>query len=69
MKAILYSTNCPKCQVLEKKLTSSGIEYEVCDDIDVMQKNGFQSVPMLVVDGKALDFMEAVNWVNEKAGI
>jgi glutaredoxin len=69
MKAILYSTNCPKCQVLEKKLTSSGIEYEVCDDVDVMQKNGFQSVPMLVVDGKTLDFMEAVNWVNEKAGI
>ena len=68
MKAILYSTNCPKCQVLEKKLTSSGIEYEVCDDVDVMQKNGFQSVPMLVVDGKALDFMEAVNWVNKKAG-
>lgn len=66
MKAILYSTNCPKCQVLEKKLTSSGVKYEICDDVEIMQQNGFQSVPMLVVDGKALDFIEAVNWVNNR---
>ena len=69
MKTILYSTNCPKCQVLEKKLTSSGVDFEVCNDTDLMQKKGFQSMPMLEVDGEVMDFMSAVNWANKKMGI
>lgn len=69
MKTILYSTNCPKCQVLEKKLTSSGVDFEVCSDTDLMQKKGFQSMPMLEVDGVIMDFMSAVNWANKKMGI
>ena len=68
MKAILYSTNCPKCQVLEKKLTTSGIEFEICGDVDLMQRKGFQSMPMLEVDGEVMDFMSAVNWANKKMG-
>ena len=69
MKAILYSTNCPKCQVLEKKLETSGVDFEICDDADLMQKKGFQSVPMLEADGVVMDFMSAVNWANKKMGI
>jgi deoxycytidylate deaminase len=33
----LYSTHCPRCQVLEKKLIKAGITYTVCDDIAFMR--------------------------------
>ena len=69
MKAILYSTNCPKCQVLKKKLETSGVDFEICDDSGIMQQKGFQSVPMLEADGVVMDFMSAVNWANKKMGI
>lgn len=68
MKVVLYSTNCPKCQVLEKKLNASGVDFEVCGDTDLMQEKGFQSLPMLEVDGETMDFMSAVNWANKKMG-
>ena len=30
---ILYSTNCPKCQVLAKKLDMANIKYTVNDNV------------------------------------
>jgi glutaredoxin len=67
MKVILYSTNCPKCKVLESKLNAAGIEFELIEDADVMIDKGFMSAPMLEVDGIALDFGKAVDWVKENA--
>ena len=32
----LYSTGCPKCQVLEKKLNNEGIGFSISNDIDVL---------------------------------
>ena len=66
MSAVLYSTNCPKCMVLEKKLSMAGIEYSIVNDADLMIEKGFASVPMLEIDGKAMDFREAIEWVNNK---
>lgn len=63
MDVILYSTNCPKCKVLEKKLESSGINYSIVTDVDVMAQKGFQSAPMLEVDDKIYEFSEAVKWL------
>ena len=63
MDVILYSTNCPKCKVLEKKLDSSGINYSIVTDVDVMAQKGFQSAPMLEVDDKIYEFSEAVKWL------
>ena len=65
MTAILYSTHCPKCTVLEKKLEKAGIEFEVCDDEKVMEKYGFTSLPMLQIDTNILDFSAAIKWVGE----
>ena len=39
-KIILYSTNCPKCNVLEKKLQSKNIDFEICNDVDLMLSKG-----------------------------
>jgi len=63
MDVILYSTNCPKCKVLEKKLDSSGINYSIVTDVDVMAQKGFQSAPMLEVGDKIYEFSEAVKWL------
>lgn len=61
---ILYSTGCPKCNVLEKKLCQKGIIYTEINDIEVMTQKGFITVPVLEVDGKCMDFKEANEWLN-----
>ena len=41
---VLYTTNCPRCIVLEKKLKQKGIEFEARTNFDVkeMIKKGFE---------------------------
>lgn len=65
-KIILYSTNCPKCNVLEKKLQNKNIDFEICNDVDLMLSKGIQQAPYLEVDNELMDFSKAVKWVNEK---
>ena len=66
MKVVLYSTHCPKCKVLETKLTQKRISYEENNDVNLMQEKGFISVPKLEVDGIIYDFKEAVEWIGEQ---
>lgn len=61
---ILYSTHCPKCTVLETKLKNKEIEFEEISDVEEMLSKGISSVPYLEVEGKLLNFSEAVKWVN-----
>ena len=68
MKVILYSTGCPKCNVLHTKLDNKNIKYELIDDIDIMVEKGFQQAPVLEVDGEIMDFGTAVKWVNSYEG-
>lgn len=63
-KPILYSTNCPKCNVLHKKLTNAGLDFEVTNDIEELMNMGITAAPVLKVDDEYLNFMEAVKWVN-----
>lgn len=65
MKLILYTTFCPKCKVLEKKLAEKNLVYETITDVDIMTEKGFQTVPMLEVDGEVMDFSKAAEWVNK----
>lgn len=60
----LYSTHCPQCRALEMKLDKVGIEYEVCDDIDLMNKMGFQAAPVLETPDGVFNFSQAIKWVN-----
>ena len=64
MSVVLYSTHCPKCQVLEKKMEQKNIEFELVTDQDIMIEKGFLSAPVLDVDGEILDFNKAVKFVN-----
>lgn len=60
----LYSTGCPKCKVLKSKLDNKKIEFTIIEDIEVMKNKGFNSLPVLDVDGTIYEFGEAVNYVN-----
>ena len=61
----LYSTDCPKCKVLETKLKQKNIDYEVCTDIEKMKSLKIMSAPILEMDdGNRLNFTDAVKWVN-----
>lgn len=64
---ILYTIDCPKCKILEKKLSQANVEYEVCKDRDEMKRKGFDFMPILEVDGQTMDFGKAVKWVNERS--
>lgn len=63
-KVILYTKHCPNCNMLEKKLLTKGVKFEIFDDVEAMIKMGMKSSPMLGVDDKILTFSEAIKWVN-----
>ena len=59
-----YTTHCPKCLVLEKKLKNSGLEYQIITDIEFMKATGKLTSPLLEVDGRIMEFSEAVSFLN-----
>ena len=63
-KIIFHSSHCPRCKVLESKLKQKRIEYEENNDIQIMIDKGLEMAPALEVDGKMMDFKEAINWNN-----
>lgn len=66
-KFILYTTGCPKCRILEKKLTDKNVQYEVICDAEKIKEKGI-SVPMLeIIDNNSnqvLNYYDAVKYVN-----
>ena len=62
---VLYSTGCPKCKILEQKLTMNDIPYEKTNDVSKLVSLGFTSVPVLKVDDEYLEFKAANEWINE----
>ena len=65
MEVVLFSTGCPKCKVLERKLEDKGIVYTENNNTDDMKERGFTSVPILSVNGQLLSYYEANKWINE----
>lgn len=68
MKIILYSTNCPKCTILKKKLNKKQIVYTEINNIELMQELGINQVPILDVGGKLYNFKQANDWVEAYNG-
>ena len=63
---ILYSTGCPRCNVIRKKLDAKNISYVVNNSVEDMESLGIANVPVLQVDGELLDFLHANQWINTK---
>ena len=66
MNVILYSTGCPKCNILKKKLADAKIDYKVIEDVGVMVSKGLKEVPWLEVDGNLMNFVDSSKWINER---
>ena len=66
MDIILYSTGCPKCNILKKKLAEKNIPYIENNDVEEMASLGIDFVPVLYVNGEMLQFKEANDWVNQQ---
>lgn len=79
MTVTLYSTGCPKCNVLKKKLDAAGIKYAIVTDMDAIQKAcemaETDTVPILAVleelPGVGFEltfkqFSSAIKWVGEQ---
>lgn len=65
-KVILYSTNCPRCNVLKKKMEGKNIVFTEITNIDEIIAKGISTVPVLEVNNKQMDFIEANSWVNNQ---
>lgn len=63
---VLYTTNCPRCRILESKLNEYEIKYDICSDVDTMIQKGFNSAPVLEVDGRTLNFDDGLKWIREQ---
>jgi glutaredoxin len=61
---ILYSTGCPRCNVLKKKLSEKNITYTENTSTEEMLALGITEVPVLSLDGVLLNFREAVDMLN-----
>lgn len=66
---ILFSTGCPKCNVLIQKLNMSNIDYSIENDMTEIIDQGFTSVPILKVDDEYLSFKEANTWIKEHSEV
>ncbi len=66
MNIILYSTDCPRCRILKKKLDMAGLEYTINTDVDQMLKMGFQEAPVLGVDNTFMNFTQANAWLRSQ---
>lgn len=61
---ILYSTGCPKCSILKKKLAKADIFYTEVNNVDEMLRLGIKEVPVLAVNDDLMDFKTAVKFVD-----
>lgn len=52
--------------MLKKKMELKNIDFTECNDIEVMDKLGFASVPWLRVDGEFMNFAQANNWIDNQ---
>ena len=63
---ILYSTGCPRCSVLKKKLEEKGIKYTENNSVDEMLALGIMTVPVFGIGDELKNFTESVAWLNNQ---
>lgn len=61
----MYTTGCPQCIILEKKLEQKNVKVERIEDMNLIVALGMRSVPILELeDGTRLMYRDAIDWVN-----
>ena len=64
---ILYTTHCPRCEVLKKKLEQSNISFIEETDLNKMLNLNIKAAPMLQLEetNTLLDFSAAIKWLKD----
>lgn len=66
MKIKFFTIDCPRCNVLQKKMDRKGVNYEVIKSEKIFKEKNITVFPMLSIDdGPLMNFTEANAWVNE----
>lgn len=65
---ILYTTDCPKCRMLKKKLDMNGVTYTTNTDVDEMLSLGLVEAPALKVDDELMNFKASWDWIDQREG-
>ena len=60
-----HQPSCGMCKTIELMLKKKGIEYESCEDIDLMIQKGIQT-PTIDDNGTLYVKKECVDWIRGK---
>lgn len=67
---ILYSSHCPKCDMIEKILKEKGINFILEEDENVYlplaEENGIDSMPFAEVNGRIFDIKDLQEYIKNR---
>lgn len=64
-RIILYSTDCTRCKIIKHILDAHDVPYTEITDKQVMINKDFDSVPVMEVDGKIMDYSGILTWLQD----
>jgi hypothetical protein len=63
-----YSTDCPNCRILEKRLIEADVSYEKITAMktvmEMAERHNFSSVPFCEKNGVFMTFRETIEWLD-----
>ena len=66
---VVYSTHCPKCNILVKKLQAANKSFTLVEDLDVVTKvaeeHGIAEAPFVITEDGLFNFNETIKRLNE----
>ena len=62
---ILYSTDCPRCKLVKQMLDIHHVPYTEITDKQAILDRDFDSVPMMDVNGKMMDYSGILTWLEQ----
>ena len=66
-KIVFYhQQSCGPCKMVESLLKKKHIEYESCEDLDIMSSKGITQTPVLEIDGEFIKGKDLFTWINKQ---
>lgn len=62
---ILYSTDCPRCKLVKQMLDIHHVPYTEIADKQVILDKDFDSVPVMDINGKIMDYSGILTWLKQ----
>lgn len=68
MNEVLVVPGLEECEHLVELLKERGIPFELSEDPGFFFENEMVSPPALIVNGRVLNYIQALNWLNHRGG-